>query len=95
MDKGSNMNREAVVRDWIKEQKATVYIETSALKIQGIEELFQTVAEYAAHYQDELRDHSDVGLKHAAINANQLRLDKQKQKQDADLKEKQKQNCTC
>eukprot|EP00350_Pseudokeronopsis_sp_OXSARD2_P007498 CAMPEP_0170558620 /NCGR_PEP_ID=MMETSP0211-20121228/36502_1 /TAXON_ID=311385 /ORGANISM="Pseudokeronopsis sp., Strain OXSARD2" /LENGTH=69 /DNA_ID=CAMNT_0010870729 /DNA_START=306 /DNA_END=515 /DNA_ORIENTATION=- len=69
MDKGSNMNRDAVVRDWLKSQKSVAYIETSALKVQGIEETFQTVAEYAYSYQEELRN-NDIGLKHAAINTN-------------------------
>jgi hypothetical protein len=40
IDRGSNINRDTVIRDWVKTNKALTYIETSALKYQGIEDTF-------------------------------------------------------
>ena len=50
IDKGSTINRDEIMRDWIKSNKARVYLETSALKYDNIENLFATVAEYSHEY---------------------------------------------
>jgi hypothetical protein len=39
-DKGSNISRDHVMRDWVRTEKAVMYLETSALRCEGIEDAF-------------------------------------------------------
>lgn len=49
-DKGSNIQQASVMKDWVDPGKAKIYLETSALKYQGVEEAFRCVADYACNY---------------------------------------------
>ena len=56
------------MKEWVDTNKAKVYIEASALKNIGIEEVFQEAAQHAQEYQNSLRSGVNEGLKHSMIN---------------------------
>ena len=55
MDKVRKVNTEIVNEDWIDSGKAKAYIETSASKVQGVEEAFKIVANHAFEYQEAMK----------------------------------------
>jgi hypothetical protein len=56
------------MQEWVKTGKAKEYIEASALKNVGIEEVFQSVAQNALDYQNSLKASIAEGFSHSIIN---------------------------
>lgn len=68
----NTIHRDQVINEWVKTNKAQAYIEASALKNIGIEDIFQSVAQNALDYQNSLKASIHDGFSHSIINIRQL-----------------------
>jgi 50S ribosomal subunit-associated GTPase HflX len=65
---GNKIDRQAAVtsqqvnRDWVTTQKAKLYLEASALRVEGISRIFEAVAYYAKEYQQSQSKDTPVGM---------------------------------
>lgn len=64
----NTIHRDQIVQEWLNSNKAKAYIEASALKNVGIEEVFQSVAHNALDYQNSLKASIAEGFSHSIIN---------------------------
>ena len=67
------IHRDQIEKEWIDTKKAKVYIEASALKNTGIDEIFQAAGLQAQEYQNSLRSGISEAFSHSIINIQQLR----------------------
>lgn len=75
--------------------KAKQYIETSASKIVGIDEVFQAAGSVAQEYQAALKGAVGEGLSHSIINMQQLRKGQKLSALQSPNSKDQKKQCQC
>lgn len=62
------IHRDQIEKEWIETNKAKVYVEASALKNTGIDEVFQAAGFQAQEYQNSLRSAISEAFNHSIIN---------------------------
>lgn len=64
----NTIHKDQIMNEWVHSGKAKAYIEASALKNVGIEDIFQSVAQNALDYQNSLKAGIAEGFNHSIIN---------------------------
>ena len=83
------------MQDWVQSGKAKQYIETSAYKSVGIDEVFQAAGTAAQEYQAALKGAVAEGLSHSIINMQQLRKGQKLSALQSPSAKDQKKQCQC